>query len=296
MIKNFTLINMNYKNTKSYKSFMKSPYRSIKSQSYFNVYDHLLEEYVGKDITFVEIGVLDGGSLFMWRDFFGDKARIIGIEINEEAKVWEKHGFEIFTGSQGDLGFWEDFYNEVGKVDVILDDGGHTYRQQILTVECSLKNINPGGKIIIEDTYTSYEREYGYPSNYSFIKYVSNLVDGINLRTPKIKTNKKANKIISNISFFESIVAINFDENLKLLNAKAIYNDGKILGKPAENLRYADNQNFINIFNLVKSIQFLQKLGFLGKLLKKIGILTANILRILTNKKDNFKLRKYFKY
>ena len=81
---------------------MASPYRSIKHESYFEVYDFLLEEYIGRDITFVEIGVLDGGSLFMWRDFFGEKARIIGVEINESAKVWEDYGFEIFIGSQSD--------------------------------------------------------------------------------------------------------------------------------------------------------------------------------------------------
>ena len=56
------------------------------------------DEIVGKEITFVEIGILDGGSLFMWRDFFGNKARIIGVDLNPEAKKWEKEGFEIFIG------------------------------------------------------------------------------------------------------------------------------------------------------------------------------------------------------
>jgi hypothetical protein len=34
----------------------------------------------------------------MWRNFFGPGATIIGIDINPEAKKWEKHGFKIFTG------------------------------------------------------------------------------------------------------------------------------------------------------------------------------------------------------
>ena len=181
---------MDYQNTKSFQAFNNSPYRSIKHKSYFEVYDKLLEEYIGKDITFVEVGVLDGGSLFMWREFFGDNARIIGIEINESAKVWRDHGFEIFIGSQSDPMFWQDFYKKIGSVDILLDDGGHTYQQQIITVESAFPNVNPGGKIIVEDTYTSYQKEYGYPSKSSFIKYAANLVDGINLRTPKIKTNK----------------------------------------------------------------------------------------------------------
>ncbi len=43
---------------------------------------------------------------FMWRNFFGSKARIIGIDMNPNAKKWEKHGFEIFIGSQSDKNFW----------------------------------------------------------------------------------------------------------------------------------------------------------------------------------------------
>jgi len=76
--------------SKSFQSFNKSPYSSIKIASYFNVYDAIFSKYIGKDITFIEIGVLGGGSLFMWRNFFGPNARIIGIDLNPGAKRWEK--------------------------------------------------------------------------------------------------------------------------------------------------------------------------------------------------------------
>lgn len=287
---------MSYIDTKSYKAFMNSPYRSIKHKSYFGVYDTLLEEYIGKDITFVEIGVLDGGSLFMWREFFGEEARIIGIEINESAKVWEDYGFEIFIGSQSDPKFWQDFYDEVGKVDIVLDDGGHTYQQQIVTVESSLGNIRPKGKIIVEDTYTSYQKEYGHPSNYSFIKYASNLTDGMNLRTPKIKTKKRTSNIISNVSFFESIVAIGIDSSEKLSLAEGISNNGVILGKQADSLRYADKPKLTRVTGFITSVKFLQTVPIIGSILKAMGVLLTNILKNINNKLDNLKLRRYFKY
>ena len=63
--------------TFSYKSFKKSTHVSNKHTTYFESYDHFFRDYRNKEVTFVEIGILDGGSLFMWRDFFGDKARII---------------------------------------------------------------------------------------------------------------------------------------------------------------------------------------------------------------------------
>lgn len=80
--------------TLSYKSYLKSPIRSIKHSTYFDTYDDLFSRYRNKEITFVEIGVAAGGSLFMWRDFFGPKARIIGIDFNPNAKTWEKTGLK----------------------------------------------------------------------------------------------------------------------------------------------------------------------------------------------------------
>ena len=61
-----------------------------------------LKNLLTKKITFVEIGIGNGGSLFMWKKFFGKKARIIGIELNPDAKKLEKFGFEIFIGDQSD--------------------------------------------------------------------------------------------------------------------------------------------------------------------------------------------------
>ena len=51
--------------SETYKSYIKSPYRSVKHSTYFETYDALLAPYRDKAITFVEIGIFDGGSLFM---------------------------------------------------------------------------------------------------------------------------------------------------------------------------------------------------------------------------------------
>ena len=99
---------MNSKST--LQAFTNSPYFSIKHTNYFDIYDSLLSRYVGKDITFVEIGILDGGSLFMWREFLGKDARIIGVDLNPEAIKWREHGFEIFIGDQSKKDFWDNYY------------------------------------------------------------------------------------------------------------------------------------------------------------------------------------------
>ena len=77
------------------KSFQSSPRYSIKWSNYFDIYEKIFNKYINKKIKIVEIGIGDGGSLFMWKNFFGKKAKIIGIELNPEAKKLEKFGFNL---------------------------------------------------------------------------------------------------------------------------------------------------------------------------------------------------------
>ncbi|PRY98676.1 methyltransferase family protein [Jezberella montanilacus] len=197
-----------------YQSYKKSPYLSLKHSSYFQVYADLFERYRGKEITFVEVGVLNGGSLFMWRDYFGPKARIIGVELNPLAKKWESHGFEIHIGSQSDPVFWDDFFKKVGTVDVVLDDGGHTYEQQIVTAHYCIPNVKNGGLLVVEDTHTSYMKPFGYPTKYSFVEWAKKLADNINARFPNLDHSSLIyKKYIYSISFFESIVSFTIDRS-----------------------------------------------------------------------------------
>jgi hypothetical protein len=195
-----------------YRSYKNSPYLSIKHSSYFQVYAELFAEYKGHPITFVEVGVLNGGSLFMWRHYFGPGARIIGVDFNPLAKKWEKEGFEIHIGSQSDPDFWDSFFKSVGTVDLVLDDGGHTYEQQIITAHCCIPHVRNGGLIVVEDTHTSYFREFGYPTKYSFIEWTKRLVDNINSRFPSVNVSTLSYKnSVYSISFFESIVSLRID-------------------------------------------------------------------------------------
>ena len=61
-------------------------------------------------------------------------SKIIGIDFNPTAKKWEKQWFEIYIGNQADLEFWKNFFEKVGKIDILVDDGGHTNEQQVQTL------------------------------------------------------------------------------------------------------------------------------------------------------------------
>jgi hypothetical protein len=213
-----------------------TPYLSIKHSSYFHVYEALFGPYVGRPITFVEVGVLNGGSLHMWRRYLGPQARIIGVDLNPAARQWESEGFEIHIGSQSDPAFWDQFQRAAGPVDILLDDGGHTNAQQIVTVQQAMGFVRDGGLIVVEDTHCSYLTEFGNPSRYSFISFCKRIVDHVQARYPKIRPpRQKFGECVASIRFFESIVALEIDRRL-CFKSKPTTNNG--LSADAEDFRY----------------------------------------------------------
>lgn len=212
---------------------------------------------------FVEIGVLNGGSLFMWRDYFGTSARIIGVDMNPAAKKWEKDGFEIFIGNQAEPEFWQDFFSKVGTVDVILDDGGHTNEQQIVTCFHCIPHINDGGKVIVEDTHTSYFKSFGNPSRYSFMNYAFKIADAVNSRFPAAaEYGNGMEKFVASLGFYESIVSFNIDRSRCFVSAPTS-NEG--ISSEAQDFRYqgsiADRlrQFIIGRIKIIKNIVWLKK-------------------------------------
>ena len=280
-------INSNLKLFQIYKNLKRV---SLKCDTYFQVYEELFSKYVGKKITFVEVGVLQGGSLFMWREYLGKDARIIGIDLHPNAKELEKHGFEIYIGSQSDKNFWKNFYSKVGKIDVLLDDGGHINDQQIITLSESVHNINDNGVIVIEDVHTSYLKKFGNPSKYSFINYSKYLIDVINSRFPetKIKKNNDFRNKMYSISFYESIVAIKINSK-KSIESSDLRNDESESIKVAE-LRHIDYFPKISKY-IHNNLSILEELP----IIKKITRYLVHTHNIIIKIRYYFKLKKYFK-
>jgi hypothetical protein len=249
------------------------------------VYDFLFERYRNKKVTFVEIGVLGGGSLFMWRKFLGEEARIIGVDLNPKAKKWENHGFEIYIGSQSDETFWKEFIDKVGKIDIVLDDGGHTYDQQIITVENLIPFVNDDGMIVVEDTHTSYMDGFG-PRSHSFINYSKILIDKLNYRFSSFDGRKFDTRFWS-LQFFESFLVIFVNSKITSVKSYPVQNNG--INDNAEDFRYKSNRIFSFIEENVKNFIFLKNIPVVGK----IAIIIRRYIGRLTY--DISKIKKYFK-
>ena len=281
-------MNKDTKKLTIYKLFKNSKKYSIKWSSYFQVYEKIFSNYRNKKIKFVEIGVANGGSLFMWQKYFGKNAKIIGIDLNPNAKKLEKNGFKIYIGNQSDKKFWNYFYKKEGKVDIILDDGGHKNLQQISTVHYSLPYIKNGGKIVVEDTGTSYlKKEFNNPSKYSFINYAKKIVDSIHRRSPLLKKELSFySKKIFLVEFFESIVVFSID-------SKRCFQNKEVSNK-AQNewsIDYRHNEYFGKFKSkLDKKYGLLSKRSFLRRVIRKIFY-----RNFLFNLIDNIKIKKIFR-
>jgi hypothetical protein len=266
--------------------FKNSNLFSMKHKKYFDTYDELFLPYKNKKIIFVEIGIENGGSLFIWKKFFHKESIIIGIDVNPNCKKFEKYGFNIEIGDQANPKFWKYFFNKYKKVDIILDDGGHTNEQQIITCAQCIPKINNGGLLVTEDTHASYLSEFSNPSKYSFINFSKKIIDDINFTYPKIgKFKFSINKYVYSIRFFESIVAFNVDKKKCTMN-KLIINKG--ITSNIKDHRYSANKNFFKIF---KKDSFYRDFKFLTYL-ERFLIITKIYL---FNKYRDLRIKKYFK-
>lgn len=143
---------------------------------YFDVYHRHFAKFIGKEVNILEIGIFSGGSLEMWRSYFGDKCKIYGVDIEESCKSYESEQISIHIGNQEDRNFWRKFKSEVGNIDIVIDDGGHTPEQMRVTLEEMLPVLNPGGVFITEDIQHDFNR---------FTSYAYGLIDELNQLEPK---------------------------------------------------------------------------------------------------------------
>lgn len=197
--------------------FDSAPRLATKYTNYFDVYSSLLESYRGAKKTIVEIGVADGGSLHMWRRYFGEDARIVGVDFNPNSLALIEDGFEIFIGSQSDPQFLERIFRDIGPIDVLIDDGGHSNLQTLTTLHVAIDAMRDGGTIIFEDTHASYMFLYSNPSRYSFINQARRLVDHLHARSPCVSISAVPAKFrdsVFSIEFFDSVVAFKIDRRL----------------------------------------------------------------------------------
>lgn len=146
---------------------------------YIPLYDRYMSLYRKPNVRFLEIGVERGGSQQMWRKYFGSKATIMGIDINPECAQFDGLSGMVRIGSQNDPDFLRSVIDEMGGVDVVLDDGSHVMEHVETSFQTVFPLLSEPGLYMIEDLHTAYLRRYGggIDAKANFFRTVDRLVD-----------------------------------------------------------------------------------------------------------------------
>lgn len=154
----------------------------IKVNHYIDVYERFLRRFRDKPVNMLEIGIYQGGSLQIWKKYFGKEANIFGLDIEPKCKSYEEERVKIFIGDQADKKFMNSISKKMPKLNIVLDDGGHTMEQQINTFEVLYPKLTWGGVYICEDCITSYMPDYGggLKKAGTFIEYMKDRIDKLN--------------------------------------------------------------------------------------------------------------------
>lgn len=119
------------------------------AHQYLHVYEALFEPVRNKATNVLEVGIYEGGSLSMWRDYF-PKATVYGLDVTNRLtgdydttrmqlrfeNAYTTEAIEAF----GDIRF-----------DVMVDDGPHTFESQKYFIENYSKLLSKNGILVVED-------------------------------------------------------------------------------------------------------------------------------------------------
>lgn len=149
---------------------------------YLPIYHRHLQRFRGRPVRVLEIGVYRGGGLEMLRHYLGREATIVGVDVDADAARVVGAEFAVEIGDQADTAFMEDMARRHGPFDIIIDDGGHTMRQQITSAEILFPLVTDGGVYIVEDCHTSYMADFADPEagRPTFMAWVAERIDDVN--------------------------------------------------------------------------------------------------------------------
>ena len=118
---------------------------------YFDVYERHFRRFVDKEMLIIEIGVFEGGSIEMWKEYFGEKATVVGIDINPNCKQFEDASRNIFVeiGSQSDPEFLKSIIEKYGRPDILLDDGSHKMSDVVTSFENLYYQVKDDGVCVL---------------------------------------------------------------------------------------------------------------------------------------------------
>jgi hypothetical protein len=120
---------------------------------YLKIYEKYFSKYRNSLNTFLEIGLWEGESIRMWREYF-TTGKLVGADILDLSHIVLPNT-TIHICDQSNREQLSDLVKKTySEFDIIIDDGGHMMHQQQITLGYMFKYLAPGGVFVIEDLHT----------------------------------------------------------------------------------------------------------------------------------------------
>jgi hypothetical protein len=127
---------------------------------YFAAYEAVFGPNRTKPLRIMEIGVLEGASLRMWKEYFSHPDTVIvGIDIEPNCIRYDapSKGIRVRIGSQTDGSFLKSVTEEFGPFDLIIDDGSHRSSHIIKSFNHLFADaLKDSGIYLVEDLHANY--------------------------------------------------------------------------------------------------------------------------------------------
>ena len=182
---------------------------------YLPLYDRHFSQYRQAAVSILEIGVFKGGSLKLWREYFGPEARIFGVDIDPQCAQFDGDYGQVRIGSQADPDFLRSVVEEMGGVDVVIDDGSHVMKHVDVSFRTLFPLLRKGGTYIVEDLHTAYWPSYGggYRTSGTFIDTAKSLVDDMHHWYHRRGVRQQiAKDWVPAVHFYDSMVVLEKNE------------------------------------------------------------------------------------
>ncbi len=129
-----------------------------KWESYISAYERLFESYRDAPIRLLEIGVQNGGSLEVWRQYFANAERIVGCDIDPKCAelVFDDEAIRFVLGDANATDVERRILNESDRFDIVIDDGSHKSGDIVRSFAKYFPRVKDGGLFVIEDLHCSY--------------------------------------------------------------------------------------------------------------------------------------------
>lgn len=151
---------------------------------YLDAYERAFAPWRERELTLVEVGVQNGGSLEIWSRYFSRARMLVGCDIDPLcARLrYEDPRLTLVVGPINEPAVQDAILDRVGAIDIFIDDGSHRSADIIASFWNYFPFVNPGGLYVIEDLHCAYFPQWGggLDRPESAMAFLKRLADAVN--------------------------------------------------------------------------------------------------------------------